>query len=94
MQSADYVAQPIEMDMTGSFEGFYQFLLELERLPRITRINQMELNKDRDNEGVVSAKMVVSIYFEPSGRGDSSGGAAQVVVPISTARRPTAGGAR
>ncbi len=96
IEASEYVAQPIEMDMAGTFEGFYQFLLELERMPRITRISQMVLDKDKDNEGIVSSKMVVSIYFEPSNRGESSG-TSVVPVPVSvstTRRRPAAGGER
>ena len=93
VESPDYVAQPIEMDMTGSFEGFYQFLLELERLPRITRISQMELTKDKQAEGVVQVKMVVSIYFEPPNRNGSSA-SASAGTPATGYRSAMAGGGR
>jgi len=69
VQSADYIALPIEMDMVGTFEGTYQFLLELERMPRITRISDMDVVKDKSIDGVVHTKLVLSVYFEPGGGG-------------------------
>jgi type IV pilus assembly protein PilO len=68
IESNDYVALPIEMDLAGPFEGLYQFLLELERMPRITKISQMEVNKDASGEGMVTTKLVVSVYFDPANR--------------------------
>ncbi len=77
VESPDYVAQPIEMDLSGGFPGFYQFLLDLRKLPRITKIGQMELAKDKVAEGVVQTKMVLTIYFEPPAKGtEASGGGA------------------
>ncbi|MCG3181604.1 MAG: hypothetical protein BIFFINMI_04002 [Phycisphaerae bacterium] len=68
VMSADYVAQPIEMKIAGSFEGFYQFLKALEALPRITRIQQMEIRSDgKSTAGQVEVTLVVLIYFEPEG---------------------------
>jgi type IV pilus assembly protein PilO len=65
VRDAAYSEQPIQMSMTGSFEGFYQFLLELEKLPRITRVTQMNLQKINDREGQMTATLTVSIFFEP-----------------------------
>src|SRR5437763_7923203 len=33
----NYSEQPIQMNLAGDFNGFYSFLLQLEKLPRITR---------------------------------------------------------
>ncbi|MCA9296581.1 MAG: type 4a pilus biogenesis protein PilO [Phycisphaerales bacterium] len=41
--AASYMELSIDVVMEGQFNGFYQFLLELEELPRITRIHDMEL---------------------------------------------------
>jgi type IV pilus assembly protein PilO len=41
--AASYMELSIDVVMEGQFNGFYQFLLELEELPRITRIHSMEL---------------------------------------------------
>src|SRR5437870_4160986 len=40
-----YSEQPIQMSLSGDFNGFYAFLLQLEKLPRITRVTQMKLEK-------------------------------------------------
>ncbi len=69
--AAQYREQPLEMKTTGSFEGFYKFLIELERLPRITRIVDMKL-KDSTNDGVeLEASFTLSIYFQNSNGGAS-----------------------
>jgi len=67
-----YSEQPIEMSLGGNFSGFYEFLLKLEKLPRLTRVNQMNLDKINGKEGQMEAKLVLSIFFEP----ENSGGAA------------------
>jgi hypothetical protein len=61
------------MIMEGKFDGFYQFLLELEQLPRITRIHQMKMMRGDDlggpgsleSDGSMKVEFAVSIYFEP-----------------------------
>jgi len=59
-----YVEQPLKMELHGDFNSYYSFLLELERLPRIMKIKQLELSKDRVNEGQATSKFVVSIFFQ------------------------------
>lgn len=49
--AANYMELPLKVVMTGSFNGFYQFLLELEALPRITRIQDLDLRRAGFNEG-------------------------------------------
>ena len=39
--AALYMELPLRVVMEGQFDGFYEFLLELEKLPRITRIHNM-----------------------------------------------------
>ncbi len=63
--STSYSEKPIHMEISGDFKGFYGFLLDLERLSRITRIHDLELEKQKDNEGFVNAKFTLTIYFEP-----------------------------
>jgi type IV pilus assembly protein PilO len=71
--AALYMELPLEMEMEGDFDGFYQFLLELENLPRITRVHQLNIERlDEKNEdgeirpGIAKAKFTLSIYFENS----------------------------
>jgi type IV pilus assembly protein PilO len=64
-RAANYSEQPIEMTLAGEFNGFYSFLLQLEKLPRITRVTSMNLSKITDKDGQMQAKLTLSIFFEP-----------------------------
>jgi type IV pilus assembly protein PilO len=59
-----YVEQPLKMELEGNFNSFYSFLLELEKLPRITKIRQLQLDKKKQAEGQVTADFIVSIFFQ------------------------------
>ena len=72
-KSANYSEQPIVLNFAGDFNGFYAFLLQLEKLPRITRISQMKLEKISDHEGEMQAQMTLCIYFEPDTRAAVAG---------------------
>ncbi len=61
----NYSEQPIQMHLAGDFNGFYEFLLQLEKLPRITRVSQMKLEKIDERDGEMSAQLTLSIFFEP-----------------------------
>ena len=64
-RSASFSEQPIQLSLSGDFNGFYSFLLQLEKLPRITKLTQMELEKINDRDGEMEATITLSIYFEP-----------------------------
>jgi len=71
-----YSEQPIQMSLGGDFNGFYSFLLQLEKLPRITRVTEMNLQKINDRDGEMQAQMTLSIFFEPdTGSANSVAGA-------------------
>lgn len=58
---------PIRMEIRGGFLGFYRFMLEVEKMPRLTQVPQMTLersDKKDDPEGTMIAKMTLSIFFE------------------------------
>lgn len=68
--STVYRELPLKVRLEGPFEGYYRFLLELENLPRITRIFNMHLQRpkqSRMNEdqrpGDITADFELSIYF-------------------------------
>lgn len=66
IKSARYSELPLKMVIVGDFDGYYQFLLDLERLSRITRVHQMTLKKLKDaDEGQMEASFTLSIFFEP-----------------------------
>jgi Tfp pilus assembly protein PilO len=52
------------MELEGNFNAFYSFLLELEKLPRIMKIRELDLEKQKENEGQISANFIVSIFFQ------------------------------
>lgn len=62
-----YIEQPLNMELVGNFNAFYSFLLELETLPRIMKIRELELDKlDKQvkEEGQIAADFIVSIFFQ------------------------------
>jgi type IV pilus assembly protein PilO len=72
--AALYMELPLRVTMEGPFDGFYQFLLELENLPRITRVHQMDLKRADTGPRIAQGEMppgstlaefTLSIYFEP-----------------------------
>jgi type IV pilus assembly protein PilO len=71
----NYSEQPIQMNLSGDFNGFYAFLLQLEKLPRITRVSHMKLEKISERDGEMTAQLTLSIFFEPEGGNANSGAA-------------------
>ena len=64
---------PLKMVIEGGFDGFYQFLLDVETLPRITRIHALKLSKPGAGpraqpvdpaSGEIRAEFTLSIYFD------------------------------
>ena len=62
--NSGYMEQPLKMELTGDFDSFYSFLLELEKLPRIMKIRELKLKKQSNDEGKIAANFVVSIFFQ------------------------------
>jgi len=62
--NSGYIEQPMDMKLVGSFTSFYSFLLELEKLPRIMKLRQLKLDKEKDGQGQIGATFVVSIFFQ------------------------------
>lgn len=68
----NYSEQPIQMTLSGDFNGFYAFLLQLEKLPRITRVSNMRLEKINERDGEMTAQLTLSIFFEPDAQAAAS----------------------
>jgi len=62
--NSGYVEQPLIMELEGNFRSFYSFLLEMEKLPRIMKVRKLDLSKKSKLEGQISAKCVVSVFFQ------------------------------
>jgi len=70
--AAKYMEQPLEMKIEGDFDAFYTFLLEVERLDRITRLPDMVIKRSDEVDGVIEAEFTLSIYFEQQRAGVDS----------------------
>ena len=80
--AAEYMELPLRMSLEGEFDGFYRFLLELEALPRITRMHELKIRRVMPTRsaapteirpGTMRADFILSIYYEPeSQRGGQS----------------------
>ena len=62
LEAAGYREQPLELKTSGSFAGYYDFLVQLERLPRITRITDMTVRRGQA-EAEISVDFTLNIYF-------------------------------
>src|SRR5579871_5143654 len=62
----NYSEQSIDLSLAGDFTGFYLFVQQLEKLPRLTRITDMSLTKISDHDGQMQATLTLSVFFEPS----------------------------
>ena len=62
---ARYSELPIRMDIYGDFDAYYEFLLDLEKMPRLTKIKEMHLeDKTKTNNGMMDAEFTLSIFFD------------------------------
>lgn len=57
------IEQPLKMELEGSFDSFYSFLLEIEKLPRIMKMRHLDLTK-AEPEGHIKIDTIVSIFFQ------------------------------
>ena len=62
--NSGYIEQPLKMALEGNFGSFYSFLLELEKLPRIMKIRELDLERLKDGDGEITADFIVSIFFQ------------------------------
>lgn len=62
--AALYWEQPLLIRMTGDFRGFYDFLLRLEQMPRITRVPDLKLLRSDKEDGHLVSEFTLSIYFQ------------------------------
>ena len=80
-RSSNYSEQPVLISLSGDFYDFYAFLQELENLPRLNKVLEMDLTKINEKDGSMTASMTMNVFFEPDtasrpqGDGASAGGA-------------------
>ena len=68
LQAAEYLEQPIEIVIEGGFKGFFTFLSQVEKLPRIVRIHDMKLTDVQRDDAEIKAEFTLSIYFQDTAR--------------------------
>ena len=70
-----YLEIPHRVSINGDFQAIYDFLSDLERLPRLARIQSLEIErnlvasarKDEDRPfGMLEAEMVIVVYCDGS----------------------------
>ena len=67
----NYAELRLKIKLNGDFDNYYQFLIDLERMPRITRVDTMDVEAECDKlTGRVKAELTVCIFFE---RGNTVG---------------------
>jgi type IV pilus assembly protein PilO len=66
LAGTNFSEKQIEMTLSGDFFGYYAFLRELERLPRIIKLTDMKLSKIDDADGQMDAVMKLSVFFDPA----------------------------
>lgn len=64
LKTASYMEQPLELSTQGAFNGFYDFLLEIEQLARITRMTDLKIKRHSEQDGVMQATFTLSIYYQ------------------------------
>lgn len=64
LEAALYREQPLELRLSGTFEAYYQFLLELEQMARITRIPDMKMSRVTTEDGLMNVEFTLSIYYQ------------------------------
>jgi type IV pilus assembly protein PilO len=58
-----YIEQPLRMELTGNFYTFYSFLVEAEKLPRIIRFREIEIQKSDKNPNELKINLIISVFF-------------------------------
>ncbi|QDU33974.1 Pilus assembly protein, PilO [Poriferisphaera corsica] len=58
----NYMRVPIEMTITGDFDGYYEFLQQLESLPRIIKIPTMTIESLNNHDGTIQANIYLNVY--------------------------------
>lgn len=66
-----YQEMPIDMETAGSFAGYQNFMVQLEKLPRVMRIHNMKIvgqdrmsSQQEKNAPEVKVSFTLSIYFQ------------------------------
>ncbi len=59
-----YMEQPLEIETSGKFVGFFTFMAQVEKLPRITRVHDLKVQGQTKDDTELTAQFTLSIYFQ------------------------------
>jgi Tfp pilus assembly protein PilO len=71
--SAEVVTLPIAIQVRGSFAGIHGLLQDIERRPRLTRIDQFKATTSEEYPGQVTAELKLRIYYLATQNGAQTG---------------------
>lgn len=73
----------LNVDTAGPFESVYELLKRIESLPRLVRIRQVILDRDKDfKPGQVLASISVDAYYHSESTQDGSGAVQSAAAPV------------
>ncbi len=61
--------QPVKLELSGNFNGFYSFLLQLESMPHVNRVTALDLHGADQRDGQIQADLTLNMYFSSDGSG-------------------------
>jgi hypothetical protein len=56
------IEQSLEISLSGSFNGFYSFLLQLESLPRLKTVTKLQMRDSDEHNGDMQATITVDVF--------------------------------
>ena len=66
IESDEVSCLPIEMNFSGDFEAVHEFLRRVESLPRVARVQRMELTSADEGPLELVSSVTMHVYFRPS----------------------------
>ena len=65
ISAANYGIQRLDVEMDGNYKGFYNFLTEMERQPRIIRVQSLDIQRveDANRQGDIKVRMDLRVYY-------------------------------
>jgi Tfp pilus assembly protein PilO len=65
LSATNYGIQRLDVEMDGNYKGFYNFLSEMERQPRIIRVQSLDIQRveDANRQGDIKVRMDLRVYY-------------------------------
>ena len=66
LRSDKVIALPITFNVHGSFKQVFNWIQDVERMPRLTLVERLETRTDDQTPGTVTAQLRLRVYFRTS----------------------------